>query len=349
MRCLWSVKVGWIVLISVLVALLAAAACGGDDAPKAGALDAADVDAAVAKALAEQEAKAAASETRPIVISQNGWDSQELQIELARKILKDELGYDSELLFLNTEGEYQGICDGDIDIGLEQWNFRNQERADELVAEGCLEVWHSGAYGKSRWFVPTYVIEGDESRGIDAVAPDLRTPADLAKYAEVFATPETTPKGRLLDPVATWSTYGAERIEGMGLPFEVVYSGSEAASLAELDRSYAKGDPILIYFWQPHYIYDKYDLTEIEMPPYSEECFAKDFNCNNLDGELQTGVSGIFAEEFPDAYQFLKNMNDITNDDLAEMMFTFVEGASYEESVNAWMDHHQDKWRAWLP
>ena len=32
-------------------------------------------------------------------------------------------------------------------------------------------------------YVPTYVIEGDKERGIEAVAPDLKTVEDLAKYA----------------------------------------------------------------------------------------------------------------------------------------------------------------------
>jgi glycine betaine/proline transport system substrate-binding protein len=59
------------------------------------------------------------------------------------------------------------------------------------------------------------------SRGIDAVAPDLKSYADLAKYQHLFTVPEAEPQGRLLAcPVAAWQCMDAERITGLGLDFK---------------------------------------------------------------------------------------------------------------------------------
>ena len=48
-------------------------------------------------------------------------------------------------------------------------------------------------------YVPTYVIEGDAERGIEPVAPDLKTVEDLAKYPELFQDPEDDRRAELLE------------------------------------------------------------------------------------------------------------------------------------------------------
>ena len=53
--------------------------------------------------------------------------------------------------------------------------------------------------------------------------------------------------------------------------------GSEGALLAEIEGAYAKGEPLFICnMWEPHWVHAKYDLTEIELPEYSDECYGID-------------------------------------------------------------------------
>jgi len=40
------------------------------------------------------------------------------------------------------------------------------------------------------WYVPTYVIKGDKERGIEPMAPDLKTVEDMPKYWELFQNPQ---------------------------------------------------------------------------------------------------------------------------------------------------------------
>ena len=72
---------------------------------------------------------------------------------------------------------------------------------------------------QSAYVVPTYVIEGDADRGIDAVAPDLKTVADLVTYKDIFVTAESDGKARLVTCLSNWSCSGVieSQIEAYGL------------------------------------------------------------------------------------------------------------------------------------
>src|SRR5699024_8721426 len=88
-------------------------------------------------------------------------------------------------------------------------------------------------------YVPAYVIEGDEKRGIDPLAPDLKTVEDLKKYPDVFKDPEDPKKGRVINAPSGWEvekvitdkfdTYGLEETFNNFLP------GSDAAIVASLE------------------------------------------------------------------------------------------------------------------
>ena len=68
-------------------------------------------------------------------------------------------------------------------------------------------------------YVPTYVIEGDAERGIEPVAPDLKTVQDLAKYPELFQDPEDDSKGRIIGAPSSWvvSEHLETKLETYGL------------------------------------------------------------------------------------------------------------------------------------
>lgn len=55
------------------------------------------------------------------------------------------------------------------------------------------------------------------------------------------------------------------------------------------------------------------------------------------------------AEEAPEAYQFLKNMQ-LTNEAQIEMIFAIDDmGQSAEEAAQAWVDMNEEIWNTWLP
>jgi ABC-type proline/glycine betaine transport system substrate-binding protein len=58
--------------------------------------------------------------------------------------------------------------------------------------------------------------------------------------------------------------------------------------------------------------------------------------------------SAKLKEKDSSVHTFLSNMN-YGSDAQIEMLAMLNEGKSVEEAAQAWVDAHEDAWRAWLP
>jgi glycine betaine/proline transport system substrate-binding protein len=129
-----------------------------------------------------------------------------------------------------------------------------------------------------------------------------------------------------------------------------VWTGSEDALLAEVTSAYSRQEPVLFYFYSPHALFQEYDLLQVELPPYSDECYADPamVDCAYPKDELLKIFSAEFEEKDPDVYAFLSNMN-YGSDAQIEMLAMLNEGMSVEEAAQAWVDANEDVWQDWLP
>ena len=161
--------------------------------------------------------------------------------------------------------QFPGMADGSIDATLEVWPSGHfDDRELYIDGEGTVvDGGELGIIGNIGWFMPSYVVEQN---------PEFATWEGFKDNADAFATAETGDKGRFLGADTTYSIYDEAIIESLGLDLEVVYSGSEAASLAALDQAVTNEEPILMYWWTPQWANAKYDLVEVELPPFDEEC-----------------------------------------------------------------------------
>ena len=168
-----------------------------------------------------------------------------------------------------------------------------------------------------------------------------------------YATAETGYNGQFLAGDPSWVQYDADIIKNLELPFQVVNAGSEQAILAALDSAYSRQEPILFYFWTPHSIHAKYDLTEVELPAYSDECYAQADSggvaCDYPGDELFKIFWSGLKDAAPDAYTLLKNMNYSTEDQIQMVAAVELDGKSAEEAARAWLDANQSTWQSWLP
>ena len=252
---------------------------------------------------------------------------------------------------------------GDLDIALETWPSYNADAKAKYFAEyggdgSVIYVTESGVVGASDYYIPRYMCEGDSSRGIEATTPDLCMHArgecsncgleKLNQYADVFAAPETAPKGRLVGcPVAGWGCDDQKRLDLNGVNFEAVELGTDTAQWAELTAAFKRGDPILVYAWEPLWIFAAYDLVGIGIPK------NEDGNCWPTCGWPQDvtfqAANPDFAKKHPDVITMLKNMK-LSNAQQAPMIFDVdVEKMTVEDAVRKWMDANPDVWRSWLP
>ena len=69
------------------------------------------------------------------------------------------------------------------------------------------------------------------------------------------------------------------------------------AMLAELERAYAKKEPVAVVLWSPHWAYSKYELTKLEDP---KGAFGKG-------DAIHTLANKGFPEKFPELAGWLKN------------------------------------------
>ena len=289
------------------------------------------------------------AEERPTIrLVENAWSASELNVEVARIILEEELGYPVEVISLDENAQWAAIGSGDAHASLEVWPSGHASNIAQYIEDqGVVENGGLlGPVGKIGWYTPSYVVESN---------PELATWEGFtsAEAAELYATAETGDAGQFLGGDPSFVQYDADIIDNLDMNFEVVYAGSEEAILAQLDAAYSRQDPILFYLWTPHAIHAQYDLTEVALPDYSDDCYA-DADSGGVDCDYPAdNLFKIFwsdlSEYAPDAYTVLKNMNYTTEDQIEMMAAVELEGKSKEEAAREWLEANEDVWRAWLP
>ncbi len=283
-----------------------------------------------------------------IQLAVNPWSASELNVAVASILLTEQLGYTVEQVDVAEQAQWPALAAGELHASLEVWpsghmaNVAEYIEKQQLVENGGL----LGPVGRIGWYLPTYLLTTNA---------DLATAAGLAspEAATLFATAETGDKGQLLFGDPSWVTYEADIIENLGLNFQIVQAGSEEAILSALDAAYSREEPVLFYFWTPHSIHAKYDLTRVALPEYSEDCYATadsgGVDCDYpSDGLFKIFWPGLQAAA-PDAYTLLKNMSYTTEDQISMIAAVELEGAEVDAAARAWIDANEATWRAWLP
>ena len=283
-----------------------------------------------------------------IKLAENPWSASTLNVTVARILLEEEMGYPVEIITIDENAQWAAIAKGDIHASLEVWPSGHAENIQQYIEEqGVVEDGGPlGPIGKIGWYIPTYMVEQ---------YPELATWEGFKNpdLAALFKTAETGDKGQFLAGDPSWVQYDADIIRNLGLNLEVVVAGSEEALLAALDAAYSRKEPILFYFWTPHSVHAQYDLTEVKLPEYSDECYAK-ADEGGVDCDYPADVlfkifwSGL-KEYAPEVYQFLKNFNYTTEDQIEMIAAVELEGKTAEEAARAWLEKNQDKWKAWIP
>ena len=356
----------------VLMALvLIAAACGNDDsssevgsnnttAPETEAMSADDTmseDDAMSSddamsdddAMAEADENAAVDSSDPIRIPLHNWSSQLVGAEVVGGILED-AGFSVEYVPSDSQVVYQSMCDGDIELVHEVWEGAFGVAFQEQVDKGCvIDFSTHNAVTREEWWYPAYVE--DQCPGL----PDWEA---LNACASIFATAETGDKGRFLGGPVDWLKGDAERVEGLGMDFEVVNAGSAATLWAELDAASVDETPIVLFNWTPNFIEAVYEGDFIEFPLFEDACRTDPewgvnaeltHDCGNpADGYLKTGVGEHFPEKWPSAAAIVKRM-DFTNPMLAAMAAAVdVDSKEPSEAAADWLAANESLWKGWI-
>ncbi len=267
---------------------------------------------------------------------------------VARILLEEQLGYPVEVVTIGESAQWPALAAGDLHASLEVWPSGHAENVAEYIDKQQL-VENGGALGpvgKIGWYVPSYLLDAH---------PELATWEGLLppENVQLFATAESGDQGQFLTGDPSWTQYEDDIIANLGLDFTIIAAGSEEAILAALDSAYSREAPLLFYFWTPHSVHARYDLTEVALPEYSDECYATaaegGVECDYPADVLFKIFWGGMAEAAPDAYTLLQNMTYSTEDQIAMIAAVELDGVSVEEAARTWLDANEATWQSWLP
>lgn len=294
------------------------------------------------------DAAADALSEKPIVIATHNWSSQIVMSHIVGMIYQ-EMGYNVEFTPTDSQAVYEAVRLGDVTLELEVWEGAFGVAFNEALEKGGLiDAGDHEAVTREEWWYPKYVED---------LCPGLPDWQALNACAEMFATPETAPKGRFLAGPADWLKQDQERVEGLGMNFEVVNAGSAAALWAELASASERGAPIVLFNWTPNFIEAVYEGAFIEFPEFEDECRTDPawglnaeltHDCGNpADGYLKKAAWEGMEAEWPGAFKTLQKIN-FTNAQIAKMAaMVDIDELEPEEAAAKWFEENRDVWEAW--
>ncbi len=295
---------------------------------------------------------AALAETTHAVFADAGWDSIRLHNAIAAFIGETAYDLDTEEISGSTPITYTGLISGDVSVYMELWTDNLSTYQDDLEAGKFVELGVNFDDNAQGFYVPRYVIEGDEERGIEAMAPDLKTVADLKDYPDVFADPEDPGMGRVYGAISGWDVDLIMRAKyafyGLDETFNYMDPGSDAALAAAFASAYKKGDAIVGYYWEPTWLTGKYDLVLLDDAPYEPELYPLG-QCACPSVSVNIAVSNDFYAAAPEFSEFLSKYH--TSSALTAEALTYIldNDATYEEAAKWFLTKNDALLDEWLP
>lgn len=307
----------------------------------------------------QAESGADADSTKPVlVLAEASWDSIKVHNRIAGFIIEHGYGYpEPKYLFGDTLPLLQGLTKGDVDIYLEVWADNIQEAWDDALTQGKVKnLGPNLPDGPQGWWVPTYMIEGDPERGIEAITPDLKSVMDLPQYWELFKDPEAPTKGRFHNSPPGWictdinefkmKTYGLED------SYNVFSTGSDAALVTSMVSAYEKGEPWFGYYWEPTWVMGKLDMTMLEEPFFDPEVWDDESNrgCAYPPARVLVGINSELEEKAPDLIPFLDNYETTLaqNNDFLAYMDDYNGEDPEKAAALYFLNAYPEVWQGWL-
>ncbi|MTI69321.1 MAG: ABC transporter substrate-binding protein [Firmicutes bacterium] len=293
------------------------------------------------------------TEKETLVFADPGWDSVKVHNSIAQTIIEEGFGYPTEVKPGSTPITFTGLRNGDIDIYMELWTDNLIEDYNEaLDKKEVIELSTNFDDNTQGLFVPTYVIEGDKERGIEPIAPNLKTIQDLKKYPELFKDEEDPDKGRIYGAPTGWAVdeilQAKVKNYGLNETFNYFSPGSGTSLAASLAAAIEKGEPWVGYYWTPTWVSGKYDITLLEDKEYSDELWNNGYACEFKPCDVTVVVNKDLPNEAEDVVEFLRNYK--TNSKLTSEILAYMQNneASVEEAAIWFLKEKEDVWGNWV-
>jgi glycine betaine/proline transport system substrate-binding protein len=250
------------------------------------------------------------------------WAEGVAYTNLAKAVLEQKMGYDTEITMVDVGPAYMAVASGDYDAYMECWRALHKDYLSEakegerVVSLG--NVYEGTVLGLA---VPAYVpinkiseMKGNEDKfggrivGIDAGAGMMKTISE-------------------------------EIIPDYGLDIELLPSSGPAMTAA-LGEAISQEEWIVVPVWKPHWLFGRWDVKILEQD--ADKAVWKS-------GNIEIIGRADLAQDKPELEQFLRNMY-LTDEELSSLMLAIEESDEpVGEVAREWMREHPDAWEDWIP
>jgi ABC-type proline/glycine betaine transport system permease subunit/ABC-type proline/glycine betaine transport system substrate-binding protein len=298
----------------------------------------------------------------PVSFADINWESGEFITAVTREVIERGLGCTTSGTPGNSVTLELAIANDDVNIFAEEWTGRTDIWKTSREKGLVREVGHPFVEAVEGWFVPTYMVKGDAARHIAPLSPDLSSVKQLSdpKYVALFGDPEQPGKGRFLNCPSGWSCEGVNTAKLHAYGLDKIYvdfrPGTGPAMDAAIASAYQQRQPLLFYYWSPSAILGKYDLTQLQEPPYTPACYADltstdgrhDQGCGAPPPDVAFGVSSKFAAKAPEIMAILEKMTFPLPELNAELADMIGNGRDPRAQAVLFLQQHPDMWKGWV-
>jgi glycine betaine/proline transport system substrate-binding protein len=328
-----------LLLLVLLIFGLSAVGCGGNDSG------------------ADNDSTTNGNDRPKLVMADVSWDSVQVHNRVVGFILQHGYGYpEPEYTFGDTMPLLQGMTRGDVDITMEVWQDNYAEPWNEIVEAGsAVDLGSIYPDAPQGWYVPTFVIEGDQERGIEPMAPDLRSVSDLPRYWELFKDAEVPTKGRFHNGPPGWMVTEINEVKfktyGLDETFNLFGPGSDSALSASMVSAYEKGEAWVGYNWEPNWVIGQLDMTRLEEPPYDPEVYNDTNNrgCAYPAAKVIKGVHVDLPDTAPEAVDLVSKYETTLEQNNDFLSYMSENNVDTEAAAIYFLKTYPDTWKTWVP
>lgn len=231
-----------------------------------------------------------------------------------------------------------GLQRGDTDVMVEADMPNQQPLLEKSKAQASLVAKLYGHAGQG-FFVPRFAVQG-----ANAPAAGLKSIDQLPKYAKVFGS-------KLYDESPGWQStkFNDMRLKAYGIHFTHLKL-SDAALVAQVERNYARKQPIVFFFYHPHWLFKKLQLVKLKEPnKYHKGCFTNgDGRCPVPSFSAWVAARKDLKKRVPLFYKTLEHMT-LSINELEGLMFKVdVRKTPIKVVARTWVQTHKNTVDAWV-
>ena len=286
---------------------------------------------------------AGGEECGEVNLAVNPWVGMEASAYVVGRVAETKLGCDVNYVETKEELSWAGFGTDEVDVIVEDWGHPDLEK--QYFAESgdgsAQNFGPNGNEGVIHWYVPGWLAEAH---------PDILDWQNLNKYADDFATSESGGQGQFLGADPSYVQYDEAIIKNLELDFKVVFSGSEAASIAAFQKAQENEEFLIGYFYEPQWIVADLGMQPVELPPYEEGCQADpdEVDCEYPPTPLQKIASTSWVEEGGPAVDFIGEWQWTNEDQNQVATWIAGDGMPPEDAADKWIEENQDTVDSWL-